>query len=169
MARLLERKFACLRPSSVALELTCDIRPRVDEDIRNALLPNHNSGISGQSQFRTPADLRSNPQVSSSEPTAAASASPNDLGAIQSLLLKGDKREAVRYALDNKLWAHAFIISSGVDHEMRAAVIKEFMQAELSTRADGPGHEPLKVAYSLLTGSGGASSTSNISADGLLV
>ena len=124
--------------------------PKIDEAVRAALVPE--LANAGAASLPTAADLKQD--VSST--LGAASATDADLDAIQSYLVQGDKREAVRYTLDRKLWAHALVIASGVDKELSASVTREFMQAELSQASAG--REPLKVAYSLLSGAGQQSS-----------
>lgn len=92
------------------------------------------------------------------------------LDTIQGLLAKGDRRAAYRYALDEQLWAHAMVIASSVDKDAWKEVVNEFIRSELNTQgvtdttgpdaaASGAGREPLKVAYSLYSGQGAASST----------
>lgn len=114
------------------------------------------ASASTASSFTTAADLSR--RAHSPEPNnpalagAAPSATAKDLDTLQNLLLRGEKREAVRYAMDNKLWPHALVISAGVDQDLQASVTKEFIQAELSQMNTGD-RQPLKVAYSLFTGS----------------
>jgi len=94
------------------------------------------------------------------------------LDRIQELLTQGERSAAYRYALDEKLWAHAMIIASSIDKEAWKEVANEFIRSELNAQgivdATGPGRrdtmapsagrEPLKVAYSLYSGQGAASS-----------
>ena len=94
------------------------------------------------------------------------------LDRIQELLTQGERIAAYRYALDEKLWAHAMIIASSIDKETWKEVVNEFIRSELNsqgvvdttgpgrrdTMAPGTGREPLKVAYSLYSGQGAASS-----------
>lgn len=128
--------------------------PEIDKAVRAALLPQL-AVIAPGSSLPTALDLR--PGLAAA--TGAASATDEDLDAIEAHLLQGDKREAVKYALDRKLWAHALVIAAGVDKELAASVTREFVQNELQGRAShAGGREPLKVAYSLLTGAGGQSS-----------
>ena len=137
---------------------------KLDEAVRAILVPT--SSAFSSAQLPTGADLRKDSFVSTSgsggSSAVTASAQPAHLDAIQACLLRGDKREAVRYALDNKLWAHALVVSAGVDRELQASVTKEFIQAELAGQAEGAGkgREPLKVAYSLLSGAGASASES---------
>jgi COPII coat assembly protein SEC16 len=91
------------------------------------------------------------------------------LDKIQELLAQGERKIAYRYALDERLWAHAMIIASSIDKEAWKEVVNEFIRSELNTHDIGDalrpgqrdsytGREPLKVAYSLFSGQGAASS-----------
>lgn len=95
------------------------------------------------------------------------------LDKIQELLAQGERNIAYRYALDERLWAHAMIIASSIDKEAWKEVVNEFIRSELhaqdavgasrpgqrdATTASYTGREPLKVAYSLYSGQGAASS-----------
>ena len=94
---------------------------------------------------------------------------------IQELLIRGERRQACHYALDEKLWAHAMVIASSIDRDAWQEVVKEFIRAELgpgdvkdgakiNDPRQGPlptpasdGHESLRVAYSLFAGQGATS------------
>jgi len=85
------------------------------------------------------------------------------LDKIQEFLLRGERRQAYHYALDERLWAHAMIIASSVDKDAWKEVTSEFIRAELGVTdearlsSDVPlsnGREGLKVAYSLYSGQG---------------
>ena len=88
----------------------------------------------------------------------------SDLDEMSTLLLQGERREAVRYALDHKMWAHAFIIASCVDTDCWKDVTVEFLRSELTPTAavpnggGGKGREALRVAYSMFAGLGAESS-----------
>lgn len=81
---------------------------------------------------------------------------PKDLTTLQDLLLRGSKSEAVRFALDRHMFAHAILISRGLDIETQTEVIKEFCALALTT-SSSESFEPLKVLYRSLSGSGTAS------------
>lgn len=86
-----------------------------------------------------------------------------DLDQMTAYLLQGDRREAVRYAVEHSMWAHAFIIASCVDTDCWKDVTNEFLQAELMPSSDhtGPGaegREALRVAYGMFAGLGDESS-----------
>lgn len=95
---------------------------------------------------------------------------PSTLDKIQDFLLRGERRKAYHYALDEKLWAHAMVIASSIDKEAWKEVVNEFLKNELATReAANPhllpnehmvpptnGRESLRVAYSLFSGQGAA-------------
>lgn len=89
---------------------------------------------------------------------------PSTLDTIQESLVRGERRKAYRYALDQKLWAHAMIIASSIDKEAWQEVASEFLRTELGVKQssnDGSVSSPLRdergplrVAYSLYSGSG---------------
>lgn len=97
------------------------------------------------------------------------------LDALQEFLLRGERRQAYHYALDEKMWAHAMVISSSIDKEAFKEVVNEFIKAELGVKDDTPhgqfltirsddsrgpatnGRESLRVAYSLFSGQAAAS------------
>lgn len=59
---------------------------------------------------------------------------PSTLDKIQDFLLRGERRKAYHYALDEKLWAHAMVIASSIDKEAWKEVVNEFLKNELATR-----------------------------------
>ena len=89
------------------------------------------------------------------------------LDKIQDLLAGGERTAAYRYALDERLWAHAMVIASSIDKEAWKEVVNDFIRSELSSQVsvdgtgpnqrDAIGREPLKVAYGLYSGQGAAS------------
>lgn len=95
------------------------------------------------------------------------------LDKIQDFLIRGDRRQAYHYALDQRLWAHAMVIASSIDKEAWKEVVTEFIKTEVGSIGgtgaalmaprgkDAPtsaisGRESLKVAYSLFAGQGAA-------------
>jgi COPII coat assembly protein SEC16 len=119
------------------------------------------------------ADLPSAPYpvlngVSTSQeiPVSVITLKPSSLEKIQGFLLRGERREAYQYALDEKLWAHAMIIASSIDKEAWKEVVNDFLKNELRPKDlasgnDKPpnGRECLRVAYSLFSGQGAAAGT----------
>jgi len=83
------------------------------------------------------------------------------LDRLQELLIRGESRKAYQFASDEKLWAHALLIASGLDKGAWKEVVSEFIQAELGVLAgvDSPINAPsankresLRVAYGLIAG-----------------
>ena len=102
------------------------------------------------------------------------------LDRIQEFLLLGDRRQAYQFAMDEKLWAHAMIIASSIDKDSWKEVVNDFLRTELAVKDDAGlspsttfssdpvatrkgNWESLRVAYSLFSGQGAASSKFNIS------
>ncbi|KAG2030125.1 vesicle coat trafficking protein Sec16 mid-region-domain-containing protein, partial [Suillus americanus] len=56
---------------------------------------------------------------------------PSTLDKIQEFLVRGERRQAYHYALDEKLWAHTMIIASSIDKEAWKDIVNEFLKGEL--------------------------------------
>ncbi|KAG9002395.1 hypothetical protein FRB93_011512 [Tulasnella sp. JGI-2019a] len=145
--------------------------PDIEKAIRNALVPRleATSGTSTPYGFTAPAALENIliPGPTSSAPQSGAAAvtyqvKPGALDKLQEHLLRGERQLAYRHALDEKLWAHAMLISSSMDKDAWKEVASEFIRTELgvdATRAavdPSNGRESLRVAYSLFAGQGAA-------------
>ncbi len=74
------------------------------------------------------------------------------------MLLRGERRQAVEYAVAQRMWAHAMTIASCVDKECWKEVVSDFIEhevgaAETSLRGQGQGDlQGLKVAYNVFSG-----------------
>ncbi|KAG9116043.1 Protein transport protein Sec16A, partial [Ceratobasidium sp. 392] len=155
--------------------------PAIDAAVRHALVPRLASAptiTSPNSQAATftlasALDVTAGPSSSHSNandsPVATYKLKPAALDKIQEFLLQGERRAAYHYALDERMWAHAMLISSSLDKEAWKEVVNEFIRAELGVRTDqkkpapfggdpsvANGREPLRVAYSLFAGQGAA-------------
>ncbi|PFH54340.1 hypothetical protein AMATHDRAFT_44853 [Amanita thiersii Skay4041] len=158
--------------------------PSADAAVRAALVPRLEGTLSTPTpEFKTIADAHGMlPDVSfgllPSQGDADSVISTNilrssSLDKIQEFLLRGERRQAYHYALDEKLWAHAMIIASSVDKEAWKEVVAEFLKAELGVKEESSllgapnskgrdptlstnGREGLRVAYSLFSGQGSA-------------
>ena len=108
---------------------------------------------------------------SGESPIAVSALRPSALTKIQEFLLRGERRQAYHFALDEKLWAHAMVIASSIDKEAWKEVVNEFLRTELGVKDDARrlsalpkisepssqvtnGREWLRVAYSLFSGQG---------------
>lgn len=129
--------------------------PQIDRLVQQILVPRLAASEQSTASFAVAADLGK--RASDVSSVASSQATEGDLDTLQMHLLKGEKREAVQYALNNRLYTHALVIASGTDKSLMAEVVKDFLAFELGGNAAG-GREPLKVAYSLLAGSGPACS-----------
>lgn len=161
--------------------------PQIDTAVRAALVPHiaNDSGDPGKdisASLTTPAFSPSRPgaygmqSISSGNeaPLSVTTTLPSSLDKIQEFLVRGERRQAYHYALDEKLWAHAMIIASSVDKEAWKDVVSEFLKVELgahdaiqhattSRSKDHPqfqtnGREWLRVVYSMFSGQGPAAS-----------
>ncbi|KAF8654092.1 hypothetical protein AX16_003625 [Volvariella volvacea WC 439] len=165
----------------------------IDTAIRTALVPSlegklsTTSSDSNLSTFSTMGDVTKSPVLgpvpyppvstfggeSSEAPISVSTLRASSLNKIQNFLLRGERRQAYHYALDEKLWGHAMVIASSIDKEAWKEVVSEFLRTELGVKDDSTrssnllrpaepmayltnGREPLKVAYSLYSGHGAA-------------
>ncbi|KAK2466902.1 hypothetical protein APHAL10511_001160 [Amanita phalloides] len=149
--------------------------PSVDASIRTALLPRLDGVLAlSTPEFTTMADslaLRSEviPMAEPDTVVAVNTLRSSSLDKIQEFLLRGERRQAYCYALDEKLWPHAMIIASSIDKEAWKEVVNEFLKAELGAKDEGNqghaypknkgaslanGREALRAAYSLFSGQG---------------
>ena len=153
--------------------------PEIDKAVRMALVPRlADDAESDLAKFSTPADgFGALGSLAPNEtPVSVTTLKPSALEKIQEFLVRGERKQACHYALDEKLWAHAMVIASSTDRDAWQEVVKEFIRAELGSqeagddkpRPTGPrrgslptptsnGRESLRVAYSLFAGQGAAS------------
>ncbi|KAJ3725933.1 Sec23-binding domain of Sec16-domain-containing protein [Lentinula raphanica] len=144
--------------------------PVIESALRAALVPQAMRDITGaeNSNFTSVADLQgsdstlmglSSSSDSGETPISVTTLRPSTLDKIEEFLLRGERRQAYHYALDQKLWSHAMIIASGIDKEAWQEVVNEFLKTELGPRSVpsmgvSNGRESLRVVYSLLSGQG---------------
>ncbi|KAI6150749.1 Sec23-binding domain of Sec16-domain-containing protein [Pisolithus tinctorius] len=157
--------------------------PQTDTAVRAALVPHvagnlKEVGTESSTSLSTPAftspfadGYNASLPATNESPVSVTATRPSALDKIQEFLVRGERRQAYHYALDEKLWAHAMIISSGIDKEAWKEVVSEFLKAELGVHdpqhalvAGGndnmpprtSGRECLRVVYSLFSGQGPA-------------
>jgi hypothetical protein len=85
----------------------------------------------------------------------------SSLDRLQELLIRGERRQAYQFALDEKLWSHALLISSSLDKEAWKEVAHEFIKTELglgSSPHAASGKESLRLTYGLFAGDGPSAS-----------
>jgi COPII coat assembly protein SEC16 len=133
----------------------------------------HDTG-SDLAKFSTPADGfgTSGSLASNETPISVTTLKPSALEKIQEFLIRGERRQACHYALDEKLWAHAMVIANSIDRDAWQEAVKEFIRVELGSKdarddktkpGDSTNRESLKVAYGLFAGQGAASGITLVS------
>ncbi|KAF8312026.1 hypothetical protein DL93DRAFT_2082714 [Clavulina sp. PMI_390] len=153
--------------------------PELAEHVRNAILPQDGGKAlqsPGLSSLGVPMSFGLTDSTNETKEPSLATyhVRGSALDKIQSLLLSGQRREACHYALDQKMWAHALIMSSNMDRDLWKEVANEFIRAELGVQMNSAaalssrknpgsdstpqsvsnGRESLRVAYSLFSGQG---------------
>lgn len=101
------------------------------------------------SQYRDEDDL-SGIYRPSGAPVRLESTDPMAVEHLRKRLLLGDRQGAVIHAMDNRLWAHALIISSTMERSMWSQVVREFVRKEV--KASGSNAEALSALYEIFGG-----------------
>ena len=71
---------------------------------------------------------------------------------VRKKLLHGEREQAVWHAVDNRLWAHAMLLSSTLDRSIWKQVSQEFVRQEVKTLGDNT--ESLSALYQIFAGNG---------------
>jgi hypothetical protein len=69
---------------------------------------------------------------------------------LRKILLRGEREKAVWHAIDNRLWAHAMLLSSTLDKAVWKQVSQEFVRQEVKTLGDNT--ESLAALYQIFAG-----------------
>ncbi|KAL8751820.1 MAG: hypothetical protein Q9184_005938 [Pyrenodesmia sp. 2 TL-2023] len=77
-------------------------------------------------------------------------ADPSAIQAVRKLLLQGEREKAVWYAVDQRMWAHAMVLSSTLDKSVWKQVLHEFTRLEVKTH--GENTESLAAMYEVFAG-----------------
>lgn len=96
------------------------------------------------------------PNAAPSGPSSSAN-KPANLDHLSALLFRGEKKQAVQFATEEKMWSHALIISSCIDKQTWGEVVTAFSRAELPpAAADGStkGRDALRLTYEMFGGAG---------------
>ncbi|KAG0147708.1 hypothetical protein CROQUDRAFT_670305 [Cronartium quercuum f. sp. fusiforme G11] len=138
--------------------------PKTDEAVRNALqsiLIRSPSESTGSSSHPIDSLITTDPTAPSASPDTVASYTvrASSLDALQNFFSHGDRPKALKFALDQQMWAHALVIANSLGNETWRDTVREFVRSELSN-AVGPGGQPssgresLRTLYSLFAGAG---------------
>ncbi|KAH8833595.1 Sec23-binding domain of Sec16-domain-containing protein [Flagelloscypha sp. PMI_526] len=169
-----EGKLALFRLLKVLVDNDGRFPSSADAAVRGSLVPHLDSGVDGSLATFTPASTFSPMQADDPSDAVVSSTSTrrSALDKIQAFLLRGERRQAYNFALDEKLWSHAMVIASSLDREAWKEVVTEFLKGEMGAKVDGAallkppssesgglvnGLESLRVVYSLFSGHGAAS------------
>jgi hypothetical protein len=129
---------------------------KLDEAIRNILVDTIPSTPGDATGFSYAGEQQRPGANGTSAPVATYTVTSSDIEEIQRLLVHGERRQAIKVALDRKMWGHAFVLASNLDKDSWEEVVKEFIRTELGSA--GSGKESVKVAYSLFAGLGAQAS-----------
>lgn len=121
----------------------------VDAAVRKIFSSDSDIPTGDEPSFTTAADLVGRPRSN----TTGVQADPVDPKAVEelrTLLTKGDREKAVWHAVDQRLWAHAMLLSSTLNKDVWKQVVQEFVQKEVKKL--GGHNQALAVLYEIFAG-----------------
>lgn len=121
----------------------------VDAAVRKIFAADADASADGEGSFTTAAELVGRPRSN----TTGVQADPVDPKAVEelrTLLTKGDREKAVWHAVDQRLWAHAMLLSSTLNKDIWKQVVQEFVQKEVKKL--GRNNQALAVLYEIFAG-----------------
>lgn len=121
----------------------------VQQAVRKVLSPESEKAEVATDAFATGAQLvgmapTTGPQVQ------ADPVDPRALDELRTYLAKGDRKGAVWHAVDQRLWAHAMLISSTLEKDVWKQVAQEFVRQEVKKLGDNT--QPLAALYEIFAG-----------------
>ncbi|KAJ9641769.1 vesicle coat component [Coniosporium tulheliwenetii] len=121
----------------------------VQQAVRKVLSPESEKAEVATDAFATGAQLvgmapTTGPQVQ------ADPVDPRALDELRTYLAKGDRKGAVWHAVDQRLWAHAMLISSTLERDVWKQVAQEFVRQEVKKLGDNT--QPLAALYEIFAG-----------------
>ncbi|KAK7182909.1 uncharacterized protein CC84DRAFT_1161842 [Paraphaeosphaeria sporulosa] len=120
-----------------------------DAAVRKIFAADADASADGEGSFTTAAELVGRPRSN----TTGVQADPVDPKAVEelrTLLTKGDREKAVWHAVDQRLWAHAMLLSSTLNKDIWKQVVQEFVQKEVKKL--GRNNQALAVLYEIFAG-----------------
>ncbi|KDE08917.1 hypothetical protein MVLG_01011 [Microbotryum lychnidis-dioicae p1A1 Lamole] len=134
--------------------------PKIEEAVRSILVPLSEGSDLSDTDLPTASQLAAaaaplTPATTGS--IANYTVTESNLDKLSTFLLRGERRKAVQYALNQRLWAHAFVISSCVDTDCWKEVVLAFLQSELTPSIENftggaTGREAMRVSYAMFAG-----------------
>ncbi|KAF2811949.1 uncharacterized protein BDZ99DRAFT_284183 [Mytilinidion resinicola] len=125
--------------------------PTVEQAVRKVLSPH---GVEDSSEPPTPsystaADIVGRARSASTN-VQAEPIDPKAVDELRTLLTRGDREKAVWHAVDQRLWAHAMLLSSTLDKSVWKQVVQEFVRNEV--KKIGGNTQALAVLYEVFAG-----------------
>ncbi|KAL8941404.1 MAG: hypothetical protein Q9211_001845 [Gyalolechia sp. 1 TL-2023] len=138
-----EEKILLWRSVKVFVECDGNIagNSKAESSIRTILCP---TVIHSEPEGPSPGEL------SAGVPRPTDIVSPGAMETVRRLLLQGEREKAVWLAVDQRMWAHAMLLSSTLDKSIWKQVLHEFTRLEVTTF--GKNTESLAALYEVFAG-----------------
>ena len=133
--------------------------PEVEKAVRELLLPQAaaESVKDGSESFGVTASAlaTSTPHTTAADPNALATynLTIDFLRSMRHLLIQGDRQNAIRKAVDAKMWGHALLVASSVNQAVWKETVEQFIRSELRDTG-AKDFESLRFLYGVLGGEG---------------
>ena len=134
--------------------------PELEKSVKEILLPQSASAVTeegSQSFGITASSLATSMTAQSATPDPNAIATYNlttdFLRSMKSLLMQGDRQNAIRKAIDQKMWGHALLIASSVNQIVWRETVEQFIRSELRDTGTKD-FDNLRFLYGVLGGEG---------------
>ena len=76
------------------------------------------------------------------------------LRSMRQILMQGDRQNAIRKAVDAKMWGHALIVASSVSQTVWKETVEQFIRSELRDTGAAKDFDSLRFLYGVLGGQG---------------
>jgi COPII coat assembly protein SEC16 len=145
----------------ILIDLGCRLTssPEVEKAVRELLLPHAAAeGVKdGSDTFGVTASAlaTSTPHTTTADPNALVTynLTIDFLRSMRQLLMQGDRQNAIRKAIDGKMWGHALLIASSVSQTVWKETVEQFIRSELRDTG-AKDFESLRFFYGVLGGEG---------------
>ena len=134
--------------------------PELEKSVKEILLPQAASTVTeeGSQSFGITASTLATSmatQSTTTDPNALATynLTTDFLRSMRSLLMQGDRQNAIRKAIDQKMWGHALLIASSVNQIVWRETVEQFIQSELRDTGTKD-FDSLRFLYGVLAGEG---------------
>lgn len=150
--RRLEEKILLWKTAKVFVEYDGIIagNSKAEQSVRAILCPDVARSEGEESLLLLPGRLSAGTLKRDGPHAIPNQVGPSAMEAVRKLLLQGEREKAAWHAVDQRMWAHAMVLSSTLDKSVWKQVLHEFTRLEVKTH--GENMESLAAMYEVFAG-----------------